>query len=108
MLFKLLEEFVLFEGFCDKVVVVFIGMFEFMYVIIDEDIEVLCKCYGGKVIIFVLGCLVFYKGFEYLVWVVLMFGDDIVIFIGGEGLLCGVLELFVGEMGVVDCVMFLG
>ena len=61
---KLLQESAALEGFRDKALSIPIGMPESTHVISDEDIEALRNRHGGKAIIFALGRLVTYKGFE--------------------------------------------
>jgi rhamnosyl/mannosyltransferase len=105
---KLLQESAALEGFRDKALSIPIGMPESTHVISDEDIEALRNRYGGKAIVFALGRLVTYKGFEYLVRAASTLRDDAVVLIGGEGPLRGALESLAGELGVAGRVKLLG
>lgn len=64
--------------------------------------------YVGKKIIFAVGRLVGYKGFEYLIKAARQLGDDCVILIGGKGVLRKSLEELIKEEGVEDRVHLLG
>ena len=64
--------------------------------------------YPGKKIIFSLGRLVPYKGFEYLIRAALLLPDDYIVLIGGNGPLRYDLERDIDTYGVSDKVKLLG
>ncbi|WP_303010802.1 glycosyltransferase family 4 protein [uncultured Bacteroides sp.] len=64
--------------------------------------------YAGKKIIFSLGRLVEYKGYEYLIRAACRLGDDCIVLIGGEGPLRTYLQTLVEELGVAEKVSLLG
>lgn len=64
--------------------------------------------YAGKKIIFSLGRLVEYKGYEYLIRAARRLDDDYIILIGGKGPLLGYLQALIDEQGVSDKVKLLG
>lgn len=64
--------------------------------------------YSGKKIIFAVGRLVGYKGFEYLIRAARQLGDDYVVLIGGKGVLQEKLETLIREEGVANRVKLLG
>lgn len=66
------------------------------------------KEYPGKKIIFAVGRLVGYKGFEYLIKAARLLGDDCVVLIGGKGALQEKLEALIREEGVANRVKLLG
>lgn len=105
---KLLAESAALEGFRDKAVSIPIGMPESPHGIGDEEIRALQNRYGGKALVFALGRLVPYKGFEYLVRAASSLGKDAAILIAGDGPLRGALESLIGELGVADRVKLLG
>lgn len=64
--------------------------------------------YAGKKIIFSLGRLVEYKGYEYLIKASQKLNDDYIILIGGKGPLQEYLQSLIGELGVRKKVKLLG
>ncbi|WP_034496614.1 glycosyltransferase [Buttiauxella agrestis] len=66
------------------------------------------KKYAGKKIVFSLGRLVYYKGFEFLVKAAKQLPPDTVILIGGEGELYGKLTTLISELELTDKVILLG
>ncbi len=64
--------------------------------------------YPGKKIIFAIGRLVGYKGFEYLIEAAQYLSDDYVILIGGQGPLKEQLTQLIKKLGVEDKVKLLG
>ncbi|WP_333698490.1 glycosyltransferase family 4 protein [Bacteroides congonensis] len=64
--------------------------------------------YAGKKIIFSLGRLVEYKGYEYLIRAACRLSDDYVVLIGGEGPLQKQLQTLIEELGVAEKVKLLG
>lgn len=75
----------------------------------DEDlIEELRRRYGYRRIIFAMGRLVSYKGFDYLVDAAAMLPDDYVVVIGGTGPLQESLEQRIKAAGLSDKVFLAG
>lgn len=70
-----------------------------------EDIK---QQFKGKKIVFSLGRLVTYKGYEYLVRAATLLTADVQIVIGGTGPLMDGLKALAEELGVKDKVTFLG
>ena len=66
------------------------------------------KRYAGKKIIFSLGRLVHYKGFENLIEAATLLGDDYVVLIGGTGPLSGKLQAQIQRSGLQQKVHLLG
>lgn len=64
--------------------------------------------YDGKKIIFSLGRLVEYKGYEYLIKAARWLNDDCVVLIGGKGPLKEHLQDLIDEQGVTDRVKLIG
>lgn len=64
--------------------------------------------YAGKKIIFSLGRLVEYKGYEYLIKAARRLNDDCVVLIGGKGSLKEHLQDLIDEQGVADRVKLIG
>lgn len=64
--------------------------------------------YPGKKIIFSLGRLVEYKGYEYLVQAAARLGDDCVVLIGGKGPLQQSLQEMIDTAGLADKVRLIG
>jgi rhamnosyl/mannosyltransferase len=62
----------------------------------------------GKKIVFALGRMIYYKGFDVLVRAVSQLGDDTVILLGGSGELQEPLRKLARELGVEHKVDFLG
>lgn len=75
---------------------------------IPERVEQVKEKYAGKKIIFSLGRLVEYKGYEYLIRAARQLTDDYVILIGGKGPLWENLQALINELGVADKVKLLG
>ncbi|MDR0795870.1 MAG: glycosyltransferase [Tannerella sp.] len=73
-----------------------------------DSIARIKKRYEGKKIIFSLGRLVEYKGYEYLINAALYLGDDYMILIGGNGPLKGALSRLIEKLGVCSKVELLG
>lgn len=64
--------------------------------------------YAGKKIIFSLGRLVEYKGFEYLIKAASILGKDYIFLIGGTGPLRDSLQSQINDLGISDRVILLG
>src|SRR5690606_28399493 len=73
-----------------------------------EEVTRIRERYGHKHLIFSLGRLVEYKGYEYLIRAVAGLDDSFHLLIGGKGPLKASLEAFIRELGVADKVTLLG
>lgn len=73
-----------------------------------ERVSQLREHYAGKKIIFSLGRLVEYKGYEYLIRAAAKLGDDCITLIGGKGPLQAPLQALIEELGVADKVKLIG
>ncbi|KGE14161.1 glycosyltransferase [Sphingobacterium deserti] len=71
-------------------------------------VEKIQKRYPGKKIIFSLGRLVSYKGYEYLIKAALKLSDDYCVVIGGKGPLQQSLEALIVERGLQQKVFLVG
>ncbi|TDQ77996.1 rhamnosyl/mannosyltransferase [Sphingobacterium yanglingense] len=74
----------------------------------SDKAEAIKQQFKGKKIIFSLGRLVPYKGYEYLVRAAALLTTDVQIVIGGTGPLMDELKALAEELGVKDKVTFLG
>lgn len=74
----------------------------------SERVAQIRKKYAGKKIIFSLGRLVEYKGYEYLIRAARRLSDEYIILIGGKGPLWEYLQALIDELGVADKVKLLG
>ena len=93
-------------GVQDKVDYIPIGVSDVSCV--KADPEVIRNRYPGKKIIYSLGRLVGYKGYEYLVGAAEYLPNDYVILIGGRGPLMDSLHTQIESLGVADKVKLLG
>ena len=73
-----------------------------------EKVEEIRRQYAGKKIIYSLGRLVGYKGYEYLIDAATWLGDEYVVLIGGKGPLKEKLQEQIEQLGVADKVKLLG
>ncbi len=73
-----------------------------------EVVRQIRRCYPGKRIVFSLGRLVEYKGYEYLIKAARYLTDDYVILIGGTGPLKEELQALIKEEGQENKVRLLG
>ena len=73
-----------------------------------EKVDAIRGKYVNKTIIFSLGRLVEYKGYEYLIRSAALLDDSFHILIGGKGPLEGHLMKLIGELGVANKVSLLG
>ena len=73
-----------------------------------EKVKEIRRQYEGKKIIYSLGRLVGYKGYEYLIDAATWLGDEYVVLIGGNGPLKEKLQLQIEQLGVADKVKLLG
>lgn len=90
----------------NKVAVIPIGIDELHPA--EEQVARIKEKYAGKKIIFALGRLVEYKGFEYLIKAARHLKDDCVILIGGKGPLQPALKALIEKEGVSDRVKLIG
>lgn len=74
----------------------------------SEDMLRIKERYAGKKIIFSLGRLVEYKGFEYLIKAASLLSDDFVFLIGGTGPLKDSLQKNINDLGISERVVLLG
>ncbi|WP_291592768.1 glycosyltransferase family 4 protein [Bacteroides sp.] len=74
----------------------------------SERVSQIREKYAGKKIIFSLGRLVEYKGYEYLIRAARRLSDEYIILIGGKGPLWEYLQALIDELGVADKVKLLG
>lgn len=74
----------------------------------SKEVTRIREQYGNKHLIFSLGRLVEYKGYEYLIRAVADLDDSFHLLIGGKGPLKASLELLIEELGVADKVTLLG
>lgn len=105
---KLLEQSASLDGFRHKALSIPIGIPAAAHDIGQDEIDALRRRYGRRRIVFTLGRLVPYKGFEHLVRSAALLGPDGLILIGGDGPLRGYLDALVRESGVADKVILLG
>jgi rhamnosyl/mannosyltransferase len=105
---KLLDESAALEGFRDKAVAIPIGIGEAVHAIGEEEVRGLRAQYPGRVLVFALGRLVPYKGFEHLVRSCATLASNALVLIGGEGPLRRGLEALIGQLGVQEKVKLLG
>lgn len=73
-----------------------------------EDLEKIRSEYSGRRVIFSLGRLIYYKGFEYLIAAAQFIPDDAVILIGGSGVLQSALQDQIDSLGLAKKVKLLG
>ncbi len=105
---KLLEESGALEGFRNKAVAIPIGIGEAVHTIGNDEVRELRARNAGRSIVFALGRLVRYKGFEYLVRSSTALASNGLVAIGGEGPLRHELELLIRQLSVQDKVRLLG
>lgn len=105
---KLLEQSAALDGFRHKALSIPIGIPAAAHDIGEDEIRALRQRYGGRRIVFALGRLVPYKGFEHLVRSAALLVRDGLILIGGDGPLRGALDALIRESGVADRVVLLG
>ena len=73
-----------------------------------ELVREIRRKYAGKRIIFSLGRLVEYKGYEYLIRAARRLNDDCIVLIGGKGPLRTYLQALIEKLGIVDKVKLRG
>lgn len=94
--------------FIKKTVVIPIGIQDHRSGASDVIIKGIHNRFWNKKIVFSLGRLVYYKGFEYLIESARYLGEDTVVLIGGEGRLKKHLQNKIYKMGLVRKVFLLG
>lgn len=105
---KLLAESAALEGFRDKAVAIPIGIGEAAHAIGEGEVRDLRGRDPGRAVVFALGRLVPYKGFETLVRSAAALSANALVLIAGEGPLRRDLQSLVAGLGVQDRVRFLG
>jgi len=105
---KLLAESAALEGFRDKTVAIPIGIGEAADAIGDDEVHALRARHAGRALVFALGRLVPYKGFEYLVRSAPALSAGGLILIAGVGPLRRDLQSLIAALGVQDRVQLLG
>jgi len=105
---KYIEESSYLQKFKDKCTVIPIGIDENKLKANDKLVSQIREKYKNKKIIFSLGRLVYYKGFEYLVKSAKYLSDDYVILLGGIGSLKQELQNLVNKNNLQDRVKLVG
>jgi rhamnosyl/mannosyltransferase len=105
---KLLAESAALEGFRDKAIAIPIGIGEAAHVIADGEVRALRDRQAGRPLVFALGRLVPYKGFEQLVRSATALSADALVLIAGEGPMRRDLESLIAALGLQDRVRLLG
>ena len=96
------------QKFKSKTSVIPIGIVDDKLSIDDNKVSEIKKRYKDKKIVFGLGRLAYYKGFEHLIKSAKFINDDIVILIGGKGKLKDRLEELIVDDGLADKVKLIG
>lgn len=105
---KLLAESTALEGFRDKAVAIPIGIGEPAHAIGDHEVHALRARHPGRALVFALGRLVPYKGFETLVRSAAALPAHGLVLIAGEGPLGDNLKQQIVVLGLQDRVRLLG
>jgi rhamnosyl/mannosyltransferase len=105
---KLLAESAALEGFRHKAVAIPIGIGEAAHAIGESEVRELRARHAGRAIVFALGRLVPYKGFEHLVRSATALSANGLVLVAGVGPLRRDLESLIEELGVQDRVRLLG
>jgi len=105
---KLLAESAALEGFRGKAVVVPIGIGDAAHAIAEEEVQTMRARHAGRTLVFALGRMVPYKGFEQLVQAASALPAHGLVLIAGEGPLRGALEARISARGLQDRVRLLG
>tara|TARA_B100001540_G_scaffold301036_1_gene307069 strand:+ start:1774 stop:2904 length:1131 start_codon:yes stop_codon:yes gene_type:complete len=105
---KLKAESIYLQNHQEKTEVVPIGINPREFLINDDEVASIRKTYAGKKIMFSLGRLVTYKGFDALIQAATQVNDDIVFLIGGIGPEHDNLQSLITEHNVQDKVILLG
>ena len=92
----------------DKTEVVPIGIPSNYTILPDAEITLVKAAFPGKKIVFSLGRLAYYKGFEYLILAAKKLPSDYVILIGGGGPLADSLRQLISNNNLSDQVILLG
>lgn len=105
---KLLEESAALDGFRDKALAVPIGIGEGRHAVGEDEVRAARARYAGRPLVFALGRLVPYKGFEFLVRSAASLSSDAVVLVGGDGPLRPQFEALVRELRLEGKVELLG
>lgn len=95
-------------GFHEKCTVIPIGISRKEFVKNEKFQEELNILYKNKIVIFSVGRLIYYKGFEYLIRAGLELPDNFIILIGGIGILDDKLQKQIINLGLNNKVKLLG
>jgi glycosyltransferase involved in cell wall biosynthesis len=96
------------QRFRDKVKVIPIGISRERLSVQLDKVSQIRDRYRGKKIVFSLGRLIYYKGFEYLIRTARHLDDNAIVLIGGEGPLGPQLANMIAAEGVQEKVTLLG
>jgi glycosyltransferase involved in cell wall biosynthesis len=96
------------RGFRDKTTVIPIGISDPLTAGDEAAVERIRHRYGGRKIVFSLGRMTYYKGFEVLIDAAEALEDHCVIIVGGEGDLLGRYRDEVKLRGLTDRIVFIG
>jgi len=105
---KLLAESAALEGFRDKAITIPIGIGAATHAVGEDEVRELRSRHPGRAIVFALGRLVPYKGFEYLVRSATALSANGLVLIAGDGPLRRDLQALIEALGVQDRVRLLG
>lgn len=94
--------------FSAKVVAIPIGIKPDSSVISDAEVEAIRSRFSGKYLVFSLGRLIYYKGFEYLIEAARLLPDKYVIAIGGVGEMRESLQALINDHGLQKKVFLVG
>lgn len=92
----------------DKVQVIPIGVTDQLGRVQAHRVAAIRQRFNGKRLVFALGRMIYYKGFEVLIEAASKLPDDVVVVIGGEGHLMNDLQRLAAHHGVLDKVVLLG
>ncbi|PIF04248.1 MAG: glycosyl transferase family 1 [Arcobacter sp.] len=96
------------QKFKEKIEVIPLGISNKSFIANEDNVQVIQNRYKNKKIIFALGRLVSYKGFEYLVKSAQYLSDDFIILIGGTGIQKDNLLTIIKENNLQNKVELLG
>ena len=96
------------QPWLDKVSVIPIGISDHRRLASAEKVDEIRRRFGGRRIVFSLGRMTYYKGFEVLIRAAAALPDDCVVLIGGDGELLPHYRAMVSELGLNAKVRLLG
>ncbi|WP_373032505.1 glycosyltransferase [Sulfurovum sp.] len=105
---KYMEESLVLQPYIDKCISIPLGIDEYKMQYTDAKVQSIKEKYKNKKIIFTLGRLIYYKGFEYLIDAGKYLDDSFIILIGGKGELKEELEQKIKKEKLEDRVKLLG